>query len=184
MTISVREFFPVFVVFLLLAILDRISDTFFKCKTKPTKEIYHKWTFSVLLLAYLYIVVFSVREFFLNVEKISLWVSFAGVMIYGCGVILRKRAINDLGGNWSLHIEVKEEHELITRGIYRFFKHPYCLAVLFELSGLCLIANAFYSLILVFVIQAPLLVMRIILEEKVLISHFGGNVYSKKNYRV
>ncbi len=184
MTISVQEFFPVFVGFFVLAIFDRISDTFFKSETKPTKEIYHKWTFSVLLLAYLCIAVFSVGEFFLNVEKISLWISLAGVMIYGCGMILRKRAINDLGGNWSLHIEVKEGHELITCGIYRFFKHPYCLAVLFELSGLSLIVNAFYALILVFIIQAPLLLLRIILEEKVLSSHFGRDVYSKNNYKV
>ena len=72
----------------------------------------------------------------------------------------------DLGYNWSFHIEIKEKQELIAGGIYRYLKHPYYLGVILELAGVCMIANAFYSLSLVFFVQLPLLVIRIFLRRK------------------
>ena len=34
------------------------------------------------------------------------------------------RSHSDLGQNWSVSLEVREEHELITRGVYRAIRHP------------------------------------------------------------
>ena len=96
------------------------------------------------------------------------------------GVSIEIVAMNDLGDNWSLYIEIKEEHELIKNGIYKFLKHPYCLAVLLELGGVSLITNAKYAFILVIILQLPLLLVRIIVEEKVLVGYFGSFFHLRK----
>ena len=178
MFISSEKFLLFYVVFLLSAVFERITSTFFHKKSKLTIAVYYSWAFTLLFYTYLFIVFSSIGEFLVNLKEINLSISAFGVMIYGCGVFLRRKAISDLGDNWSVYIEIKERHELITSGIYSVLRHPYCLAVFFELTGACFIANAFYSLILVFFIQGPLLLIRIILEEKILSSYFG-NAYGK-----
>ena len=60
-------------------------------------------------------------------------------------------------------------------------KHPYYLGVMLELAGVCMIANAFYSLSLVFFVQLPLLVIRIFFEEKTLVNYFGDR-YEKYRF--
>lgn len=176
-------FSPFYIIFLLLGALERVISTFFHKELKPTKYIYHKWTFFVPFYSYLFIIFFSIGEYFLAVKMVNLTISIFGFIIFIAGALLRKKSIADLGKNWSIYIEIKEGHELIADGIYKLFKHPYYLAVLFELIGFCLIGNTFYSLIFVFLIQAPLLAIRILLEERVLISYFG-DVYKRYKNRI
>lgn len=180
MFISFSKFLPFYIIFLLVGTFERIISTFSCKETKETKYIYYKWIFLALFCAYVFIVSLSVIECLLTVKIINLTISITGLLIFVAGVLLRRKSITDLGKNWSLYIEIKKDHELITYGIYKFMKHPYSLAVLFELIGVCLIANAFYSFLLVFLTQIPLLLIRMILEEKVLVEHFG-DIY--RSYR-
>lgn len=175
MSISSQGFLIFYLFFLLLAVFERITNTFFQSEIETKGKIYYKWTFSYLLYVYLFIVLFSIGEFIVSWKEINLSVSIIGIVIYGFGAFIRRKAINDLGDNWSVYIEIKKNQELITDGIYKVMRHPYCLAVILELLGACLIANAFYSSCLVFLIQGPLLLVRIMLEEKVLIMHFGNS---------
>lgn len=176
MFIPKSMFLPFYIVFLLTGTLERINSTFIKKDQRPPLHIYHKWTFFVPFFTYLFIVCASIVEYFIFVKIINLATTLSGAIIFFSGVLLRRKSIADLGKNWSVYIEIKEGHELIRRGVYKFLKHPYCVAVLLELAGICLVGNSFYSAMLVIIIQLPLLVIRIILEERVLISHFG-NVY-------
>ena len=34
------------------------------------------------------------------------------------------RAHRDLGQNWSPSLQLRQEHELVTRGVYRYIRHP------------------------------------------------------------
>ena len=173
MLISPQLFLPFYIPFLLIATYERITKTFFKKQTKQTQVIKYKWLYVVLLLSYIAIVLFSVSEYFLGIHSVEFLPSTVGLLIFSCGVWLRNMAMNDLGENWSNNTEIKEGHRLITTGIYHFLRHPYYFAITLELMGLCLLSNAYYSLILVFAIQAPLLLVRIFLEERMLIKHFG-----------
>jgi len=166
-------FFWPYIAFIVFAVVERLFSTFYRTKAKPRKRIYLKSSFFILLIGYLSIVIASITEYFVKGQGVLVVVSIAGFLLYLSGVVLRRRAIKDLAGNWSVFIEIKENHKLITRGIYKHFKHPYCLAVVFELSGFCLVANSYGSLLFVFLVQLPLVFVRIILEEKVLVSHFG-----------
>jgi len=172
-TSSNSKFLPFYIVFLIVSTFERINSTFIFTGKKITKIIYHRWAFIIPLSTYLLILFTSMIEFFLTVKIVNLIISLIGFVIFIAGVLLRKKSISGLGENWSLYIEIKEGHELITDGVYKILKHPYCLAVIFELIGVCLLANAFFSLIMVFLIQAPLLLIRVNLEERVLIDYFG-----------
>lgn len=48
----------------------------------------------------------------------------AGVALAVCGLWLFHRSHVDLGGNWSVTLQVREEHKLITAGVYRRIRHP------------------------------------------------------------
>ena len=180
MFVSFHKFLPFYILFLLIGTSDRIVSTFLGKKLTSDKSIRYDWAFPLSLYLYLFIVGMSVAEFFLKVKHINLIFSLFGVISFLGGAILRKKAISTLGDNWSLYTGIKKEHKLITSGIYYHLKHPYYLAVILELAGACLVANAFYSLTLVFLIQCPLLLVRIDLEEKILINYFGDEY---KNYK-
>lgn len=178
MFVTFWQFVPFYAVFFLIAAIDRVVSTFLSSHTKSKGVVYNRWTFIVLCCNYLFIVFFSIAEFILSAKPINLNVSFFGLILFVIGTLLRKKSIKALGNNWSIYAEIKERHELVTRGIYKFLKHPYYLAVIFELLGVCYIINAFYTLLFVFLFQIPLLLIRIGLEEKMLISYFG-DAYQK-----
>ena len=173
MYILPQKFFPFFAIFLLLAVFERVLSTFFNNKTKATQKIHHKWIFTTLFYSYILIVLISIIEHVLVVSNVNLLVSGAGILLFGCGVLFRRKAIADLGDNWSIFTEIKEGQELVTTGIYRVLRHPYYVAVFLELTGVCFVSNAYSSLMLVFAVQTPLLFVRVVLEERMLVNCFG-----------
>src|SRR5882762_4256266 len=53
----------------------------------------------------------------------------AGVTCLVIGLWLFYRSHADLGTNWSITLEVREHHRLITQGVYRLIRHPMYLAL-------------------------------------------------------
>ena len=47
-----------------------------------------------------------------------------GVFLIVTGLWLFKRSHDDLGTNWSVSLEVRENHKLITDGVYKRIRHP------------------------------------------------------------
>lgn len=175
---------PFYIIFLLAGIVERVNSTFFCNKAKDNGIIYHKWLFIVPFYAYLFILFCSLGEFLLIIKTINMIILWLGFIIFISAALLRRKSISDLGKNWSLYTEIKENHELITSGIYKCIKHPYYLSVFLELIGICLIANAFYSLMLIFLIQLPLLLIRTVLEERMLINRFGSRYIRYKSGKI
>src|SRR5689334_20669494 len=53
------------------------------------------------------------------------WIAFAAG--WACGLfsfVLRRQAIAALGRFWSLHIEIRESHQLVQEGPFRWMRHP------------------------------------------------------------
>ena len=48
----------------------------------------------------------------------------AGVICFVIGLWLFYRSHADLGTNWSITLEVREQHRLITQGVYYRIRHP------------------------------------------------------------
>jgi protein-S-isoprenylcysteine O-methyltransferase Ste14 len=54
----------------------------------------------------------------------------AGVVAYALGLALLYKTHRDLGAWWSITLEVKESHALVTHGVYARLRHPMYSALL------------------------------------------------------
>jgi protein-S-isoprenylcysteine O-methyltransferase Ste14 len=52
------------------------------------------------------------------------WAGWLGILLTAVALFIFWRAHADLGINWSPTLEIREKHELITRGIYGVIRHP------------------------------------------------------------
>ena len=97
---------------------------------------------------------------------------FAGlaVLLFGVYWAFWARAI--LGTNWSGRVTIKEDHELVTRGPYRWVRHPIYTGVLFSFLGTSLALGRVGNLFAI-AIMLTIFAYKIRLEEKVLDQHFG-----------
>ena len=87
---------------------------------------------------------------------------------------LRRRAIRELGKMWSLHVEIREEHQLVVTGPYRWVRHPAYTSMILELAALGLLLQSRYTSLLVALLFIPTLVVRIRIEEAALRGQIAG----------
>ncbi|HEX2666839.1 MAG TPA: isoprenylcysteine carboxylmethyltransferase family protein [Gammaproteobacteria bacterium] len=97
----------------------------------------------------------------------------AGVFLLLCGVCLAFWARHTLGTNWSGRVTIKENHELVTRGPYRFVRHPIYTGVLFAFTGTTL-ALGWMGDLFAIALMLAIFAHKIRLEEKVMDQHFGA----------
>jgi protein-S-isoprenylcysteine O-methyltransferase Ste14 len=97
----------------------------------------------------------------------------SGVVCFVIGLWLFYRSHADLGTNWSITLEVREQHRLITQGIYRRIRHPmYSALVLYGVAHALVIPNwvAGPSNLVAF---AVLFAARVRAEERMMLEQFG-----------
>jgi protein-S-isoprenylcysteine O-methyltransferase Ste14 len=101
------------------------------------------------------------------------WAGWLGVLILAAAIFVFWRAHADLGLNWSPSLEIREKHELITRGIYSVIRHPmYASQWLVVVGQPLLLQNwiAGFSNLLVFI---PFYFLRVSAEEQLMVEQFG-----------
>jgi protein-S-isoprenylcysteine O-methyltransferase Ste14 len=101
------------------------------------------------------------------------WAGWLGVVLIAGAVLVFWRAHADLGLNWSPTLEIREKHELVTRGIYGTIRHPmYASQWLWVLAQPLLLQNwiAGFINLLVFV---PFFYLRVREEERLMLERFG-----------
>ncbi len=105
--------------------------------------------------------------------KLPVGAGWFGVLLAAGAVLVFWRGHVDLGLNWSPSLEIREKHELITRGIYRVIRHPmYASQWLLVFATPLLLQNwiaGFFNL-LVFI---PFYLLRVRAEEQMMIDEFG-----------
>jgi protein-S-isoprenylcysteine O-methyltransferase Ste14 len=136
-------------------------------------KIRENLTLRLFLVAGTLVLAASIAEYVLSSRGIS-WPLFAiGWVMALTSFWLRRKAIAALGRFWSLHVEIRDNHEFVRSGPFRWVRHPAYLSMIMELLALAFICNARFSLLLVVVAFVPVLIMRIRLEEAALIEKFG-----------
>jgi protein-S-isoprenylcysteine O-methyltransferase Ste14 len=98
----------------------------------------------------------------------------AGAVLLAAGLWLFHLSHRDLGTNWSITLEVREQHTLVTRGVYSRVRHPMYLALtLYALGQALAVPNwlAGPSYLAAFV---PLMLLRLGPEEQMMIDEFGA----------
>jgi len=87
------------------------------------------------------------------------------------GQVLRYAAIYTLGERWTVRVMVLPGAKPISRGIYRFIRHPNYLGVILEIGAVPLLHSAYFTAIFFSVANALLLIWRIRTEEAALKEH-------------
>ena len=161
----------VFLIYFCIVVVVRIQV--FRIRGEEGGTVHDNWTFPAIFLSYLVAVMGSLVEFFIRIPQVNLMISLSGYLLATAGVMLTRRSVMALGRWWSVRIEIKNHHQVVEDGPYRSSRHPYYLAAILELGGLCLILNSFRALLYMLCVHIPLLIARISSEEKVLASSLG-----------
>jgi protein-S-isoprenylcysteine O-methyltransferase Ste14 len=101
------------------------------------------------------------------------WLWFAGCAITLAGLIIAIWARLTLGSNWSAAITYREDHQLITRGPYRYVRHPIYTGLFGMAVGTALVVGTFGGLLGTLVILVGIW-WKYQAEEALLARHFPG----------
>ena len=109
-----------------------------------------------------------------------------GAMCLVIGLWLFYRSHADLGTNWSITLEVREHHRLITQGVYRRIRHPMYLALALYSIGLALVIPNWVAGPSNLVAFSILCALRIHAEERMMLEEFGDEyaAYSERTKRL
>jgi len=97
-------------------------------------------------------------------------VQLAGTILCGAGIVFAIWARWHLGKNWSGTPSMKEGHELITSGPYRFVRHPIYTGMIAAILGSALVGGAVW--LFVFIVMAANFLYRIPVEERYMMKLF------------
>ncbi len=98
---------------------------------------------------------------------------FAGTLCLAFSLWLFHRSHVDLGTNWSITLELREEHRLATEGLYRRIRHPMYLALLIYSAGQALVLPNYLVGPSYGIAMVLLFALRVGPEERMMLEEFG-----------
>jgi protein-S-isoprenylcysteine O-methyltransferase Ste14 len=102
-------------------------------------------------------------------------IAWLGLLTLCAALWLFFRSHADLGRNWSISLEIREQHALVQTGVYRLIRHPmYSSFFLLSLAQMLLLPNWFAGasgLLGVAVLYA----FRVRQEERMMLEYFGND---------
>jgi protein-S-isoprenylcysteine O-methyltransferase Ste14 len=144
----------------------------------PVRE---RLTLRLFMLAGTLMVIGSLVEFFGRHLTLNWWTFATGWLCAAASVAIRRQAIAALGKFWSLHVEIRENHQFVQSGPFRWVRHPTYFSMILELLAFGLITNAAYTIAVVAIIFVPTLFFRIRMEETALVAKLGD---AYRNYQM
>jgi protein-S-isoprenylcysteine O-methyltransferase Ste14 len=103
----------------------------------------------------------------------SLGVALLGALLAWAGVAFACWARYVLGRNWSSVVQVKQDHELIQRGPYRFVRHPIYTGLLLAFFGTGMAIGEWRGPICVAIVAVSFW-FKLRLEERWMRDNFGA----------
>lgn len=112
--------------------------------------------------------------------------AWTGTLVLAAGMALLHRTHRDLGRAWSITLEIRDQHTLVTHGIYERLRHPmYAAFWLWAISQALLLPNwiAGFSGLMGF---GTLFFARVGYEERMMLEAFGDDyrAYMARTYRL
>lgn len=126
------------------------------------------WTVFLLPLAWMFTPALDAADFPLRTVPVV-----AGTGLLGAGLWLFHRSHADLGTNWSITLELREGHALVTHGVYRHVRHPMYSALLLYGLGQTLVLPNWVAGPSYLVAMTLLVALRIGPEERMMRERFG-----------
>ena len=151
-------------------------------KMKQSQVTTQEWTILILLLlgGFIFPLIYSLTNW-LDFANYSLptWAGWLGVILAVGAVVVFWKGHADLGLNWSPSLEIREKHELITRGIYGIIRHPMYLSQWILAIAQPLLLQNWIAGFLNLIVFIPFYFLRVQAEEKLMLDAFGEEY---KNY--
>ena len=110
----------------------------------------------------------------------------AGCLCYALSLWLLSRVAWNLGKFWSPTLQLKENHQLVTKGVYRRIRHPMYLSLLVFSVGNALALPNYVAGPAMMVAMLVLIAFRVGPEERMLLEEFGEEyeAYRNRSYRL
>lgn len=103
----------------------------------------------------------------------SVWAVAVGIVLFAAALWVFHRSHKELGRNWSITLEIRQQHELVSGGPYAFIRHPmYTSFLLMGLGQAFLLSNWIVGLAGL-VGFATLFFLRVDKEERMMEEIFG-----------
>jgi len=144
-----------------------------KPKTKPLnlKRLYDRiFSLSLGILLALQLLGLNIFPY-----QNSTFLQIVGFILTCIGIWISIQARIDLGNNWThaAEYQIKEKHQLITHGIYKYIRHPIYSGMFLSFIGSELIVGSY--LVIATIIVLPIVAyLQGKKEEKILIKEFGS----------
>jgi len=126
------------------------------------------WIGFLVPLLWVVLPVFSFAQYSLRP-----WPFGAGVLCLVAGLWWFQRSHSDLGTYWSVTLELRENHRLITQGVFRYIRHPMYAALFLYAIGQALVVPNWVVGPSYFVAFGILFAFRIRAEERMMLEAFG-----------
>jgi protein-S-isoprenylcysteine O-methyltransferase Ste14 len=158
-------------------------------KTSITKVVERPKTFlqkyppnlAALILVLIILSVFKVGTLTGLYETRFNSLRIAGLIIFVIFSWIQIWSYKLLGSSYSQDIVIQKNHKIITSGIYKIIRHPQYLSQILSDLGAAIALLSYIALPFVLLLEIPLFIMRAMLEEKLLMKHFGEEYLSYKN---
>jgi protein-S-isoprenylcysteine O-methyltransferase Ste14 len=159
--------------------------TAFSVKKTIRTKYKRNWIFPLLIIAAgaIFVIFPSLRAHSLDFGPLlypqTLWLKIISDMLALSGLILAIWSRSILGRNWSSRVVIKENHELIKKGPYKYIRHPIYSGIFLMVLGLAF----FWARISIFIFLILVLLglwLKSLAEEKLLGKHFPEYAEYKK----
>jgi protein-S-isoprenylcysteine O-methyltransferase Ste14 len=121
---------------------------------------------------------------FPSVWRASNAVHFVGFSIFLSGVCYRLWAIWTLGQFYSHRVRTLSQHRIVSSGPYRFTRHPAYAGMIILNAGVVIYFLNWVTLSVFLFALVPAIVLRIVIEERVLFGIEGYSDFAKRRKRL
>lgn len=147
-------------------------------KNADKGSIYFIW---LTIIIGIFTAVFVANKYYFPILK-EANIVYIGLFLIFIGIIFRLIIIASLGQFFTVDVTIKQNHKLKKDGFYKYLRHPSYSASLLSFIGFGITLNNWISLVLITVLILMTFIIRIKIEEKILMEHFGSEYLNyKKN---
>ena len=118
--------------------------------------------------------------------SLPIWANVLGIVTFAIALYLFWRSHHDLGQNWSPTLQVREDHTLITNGIYQTIRHPMYTSIWLWVIAQGLLLTNWIAGLAGIITFGTLYFFRVGNEEKMMLDQFGEQyqTYRQKTKRL
>jgi protein-S-isoprenylcysteine O-methyltransferase Ste14 len=109
---------------------------------------------------------------------------FVGISIFLLGVCYRLWAIHTLGQFYSHRVRTVSQHQIVVSGPYSTTRHPAYAGMIIANAGICIYFFNCVTLFVFLFILVPAIILRIVIEEKMLLGIEGYPEFAGKRKRL